>query len=329
MKHWLALGAIAALAACAMAQPQGGAPAAAGGTVKITPIGSHDGEFCAFDRALILEDPDGTRLIYDVGRTVRGASDPRLGRIDAVLLSHVHPDHIGDAHQSAPNAGTCGAPDVSVRDTPNSNTVNVVMGKQAPLVVGGEMHFFFQAKVKSLGGDPAKLVRLARYSASVTIGKTQVISVPAAHTNGLPAAFLDKGQAELLAANGLSAYVGPPGGFVVRFSNGLIAYLSGDTGITADQEIVRGYYKANLAVMSIGGNPNMTGPDEAAYVMNELVRPAAVIAWHPNEAATQGGRVLPNTKTAAFQKAAKMPVHLPLSGRTMEFDGTGRCTAGC
>jgi hypothetical protein len=28
-------------------------------------------------------------------------------------------------------------------------------------------------------------------------------------------------------------------------------------------------------------------------------------------------------------KAARMPVHLPLSGRTMRFDGQGRCTAGC
>jgi hypothetical protein len=28
-------------------------------------------------------------------------------------------------------------------------------------------------------------------------------------------------------------------------------------------------------------------------------------------------------------KAAKMPVHLPLSGKTMEFDAGGKCTAGC
>jgi hypothetical protein len=35
------------------------------------------------------------------------------------------------------------------------------------------------------------------------------------------------------------------------------------------------------------------------------------------------------SRTAAFQKAAKMPVHVPLSGRTMEFDGSGRCTSGC
>src|SRR5258708_21167369 len=194
--------------------------------VKITPLGSHDGELCAFDRALIFEDPDGTRILYDTGRTVRGPNDPRLGKIDAVLLTHVHGDHIGDSHSPAANAGSCAAPDVSVGDTPNSNTVNVVMGKGAPLVVGGEMHFFFQQKVKSLGGDPAKLVRLARYGASVSFGRAQVISVPAAHTNGLAAAFLQKRQSELLTANGLTAYVGPPGGFVLRFSNGLLAYLS-------------------------------------------------------------------------------------------------------
>src|SRR5438477_13161155 len=158
---------------------------AAAQNVRVTPLGSHDGELCAFDRALIFEDPDGTRILYDAGRTVRGADDPRLGKLDAVLLTHVHGDHIGDSHSPAANAGSCAAPDVSVSDTPNSNTVNVVMGKGAPLVVGGEMHFFFQQKVKSLGGDPAKLVRLARFGAGVAFGKVQVISVPAAHTNGL------------------------------------------------------------------------------------------------------------------------------------------------
>src|SRR5690606_12309397 len=80
-------------------------------TVKITPLGSHDGEFCPLDRALIFEDPDGTRLLYDVGRTVRGPDDPRLGRIDAVLLSHIHGDHLGDAIQPAANAGDCAKPD--------------------------------------------------------------------------------------------------------------------------------------------------------------------------------------------------------------------------
>src|SRR5262245_56900074 len=75
------------------------------GRVKITPLGSHDGEFCARDRALVFEDPDGTRVLYAAGFTVRGTNDPRLGKIAAVLLSHVHGDHIGPAHQPAANSG--------------------------------------------------------------------------------------------------------------------------------------------------------------------------------------------------------------------------------
>lgn len=47
--------------------------------VKITPLGSHDGEFCASDRATLFEDPTGVRFLYDVGHTVTGGDDPRLG----------------------------------------------------------------------------------------------------------------------------------------------------------------------------------------------------------------------------------------------------------
>src|SRR3546814_13577124 len=89
-------------------------------TVKITPLGSHAGEFCAFDRAMIFEDPDGTRLLYDVGRPVRGAEDVRLSTIDAVLRSHGHGDHLGDRQQANPEAGTRDQADASVRDPPDS-----------------------------------------------------------------------------------------------------------------------------------------------------------------------------------------------------------------
>jgi L-ascorbate metabolism protein UlaG (beta-lactamase superfamily) len=323
MSKLLIAAASLALAACATA-PDPQSP-----KVKITPLGSHDGEFCSRDRAMIFEDPDGTRILYDAGFTVRGANDPRLGTIHAVLLSHGHGDHLGPAHQRDANAGSCGNPEFSVNVTPNSVTTIVAAGKKARILAGSDMHTFLAAKVGAAGGDP-KLVELVRFGALAKVGGVSVATVPATHTNAVGPEFLDKPLADALRANGLGADVGPAVGYVLRFSNGLVAYLSGDTGITAEQEItVRRYYKANLVVMNIGGTPFTTGPDESAFVVNELVRPNSVIPSHANEPATIGGKLTPNSKTAAFQKAAKMPVHVPLSGRTMEFDGSGRCTAGC
>jgi L-ascorbate metabolism protein UlaG (beta-lactamase superfamily) len=303
-------------------------PSGWGANVNITPLGSHDGEFCRLDRALVFEDPDGTRILYDAGRTVRGPDDPRLGKIDAVLLSHVHNDHLGDQYAKAANAGTCAEPMFDVDATPNSNSVNIVVGKKAKFLVGGEMASFLTQKVKVAGGDPQQVL-LVRFGAMRKVGGVSIASVPAVHSNGLSPVFLDKAHAEALKANGLTAYVGPPGGYVVSFTNGLVVYLSGDTGITAEQElVVQRFYQANLAVMNIGGTFT-TGPTEAAYVINEMVKPKSVIASHANEEATKDGKILAGTRTETFKKAVNVPVHLPLSGKTMAFDGSGTCVSGC
>lgn len=296
--------------------------------VKITPLGSHDGEFCARDRAMIFEDPDGTRILYDPGQTVVGATDPRLGKIDAVLLSHVHTDHLGDRHTKAVNAGTCAHPDVSVVDAPSSNTEKIVVAKKAKFLVGGEMNSFFAKRIAAAGGDKNQVLVL-RFGASRKLGGVTIWSVPAAHTNGLSPEFLTGPLAKEMADNGLTAYVGPPGGYVLRFSNGLTAYLSGDTGVISEQKtVIHDELHANLVVMNIGGAFS-TGPKEAAYVMNELVEPNSVVASHANEAATKNGKILPGTKTAAFKAATKAPVYASLSGKTMEFDGKGKCVGGC
>jgi hypothetical protein len=72
-----------------------------------------------------------------------------------------------------------------------------------------------------------------------------------------------------------------------------------------------------------------TGPGEAAYVINDMVKPNAVIASHANEAATKDGKLQTGSKTMEFKAAVKAPTYLPLSGRVMAFDAQGKCVSGC
>ena len=134
--------------------------------VKVTPLGGQEGEFCPQDRALVFEDPNGTRILYDPGRTVAGATDPRLGKIDIILVTHMHGDHLGNAHNKAPNSGSCASPDMSVSAIPNSNAVNIALAKKAKIVTGSEMPPFFAGKLKANGGDPKNSI-LARFGGSV------------------------------------------------------------------------------------------------------------------------------------------------------------------
>src|ERR1700751_5489446 len=128
-----------------------GASLARGQAVKITPLGSHAGEFCQNDRALLFEDPTGVRILYDAGRTVAGATDPRLGDVHVILLSHAHGDHIGDAKPAALNAGTCDQPQ-TVPATPNSNTAEIAAAKNSAIMTDRPMTTFLSKKIQNIRG---------------------------------------------------------------------------------------------------------------------------------------------------------------------------------
>ena len=317
--------------------------------VKITPIGSHPGELCANDRAIVFEDPTGVRFLYDPAHNVTGGDDPRLGTIHLVLLTHMHGDHVGDQKLKAPGAGTCANSERV--PAPNSTTAEVAAAKNAALVMTRAMSGFVGNKVQGIrGGKPigfcpqtggAVTVPVSTVCASQTdlggifVAKTadaprgvEITIVYASHVNNAPPALLSEAQRATLKADGAVLEYGPATGFVVKFTNGLTAYLSGDTGIHSEMRtVVNEFHKANLAVLNLGNNPGIF--ISGAHSMNELVRPASVILTHPNEPVTEGGKPRPASRTAALIKQLKAPAHLAISERTMEFDGQGKCVAGC
>ena len=338
-----------AYASAALALALAASPAIAQ-NVKITPVGSHPGELCANDRATIFEDPTGVRILYDVAQNVTGADDPRLGEIHLVLLSHLHGDHIGDQKLKALGAGTCANSD-RVPAGPNSMTAEVAAAKNAALVMTRNISALIATKVQNIrGGKPitfcpqtdgatsvpvAAVCRSSTDLGGVFIAKApnasqgvEITIVYASHANNVPLTLLSEAQRTALSADGAGLDFGPPTGFVIKFTNGLTAYLSGDTGIHSEMKtVVNEYHKANLAVLNLG--PSAGTVTSAAYAMNELVRPASVILTHPNEAVTDGGKLRPASRTAALIKQLKGTAHLAISGRTMEFDGKGKCVAGC
>lgn len=336
-------------------------------TVKIMSLGSRTGEFCELDRTLLFEDPSGVRILYDPGFTVAGGTDARLGDIHAILLSHAHLDHIGDAKLnqdpdsgSARCTGLTGAAQVGAPPfipAPKTNLAEIAAGKNSAVIVGRLMATFIAGKIQTIRRAPTPACPAAapgtpqgasdivvprpspctanldfggKRTVTLSPGRVQVALVPAHHENNVnPTLLVDPLRTDLV-NNGLAASVGLSTGYVLTFSNGLSVYLSGDTGITSEMEtVVNRFHRVNLAVVNFDDGTTKMGPDEAAFAVSQLIKPKVVIPLHMNE-------VAPGPRTVRFASLLlpyRIPVLVPKSGVIMEFDGNvdgnGNCVGRC
>jgi len=335
----LAVAAFALAAASASAQ-----------NVKITPLGSHAGELCDRDRATIFEDPTGVRILYDVGGTVTGGDDARLGDIHVVLLSHAHGDHMGDRKMKALEAGTCDRPE-TISAAPNSTIAEVAAAKNSAIDMINPMANFVGKKVEAINKKPVaacpqtgpdivvplaapclagvNLGGMRAFKTSAATRSVEITTVVAVHDSTVSRDLVTDPEKTNLANDGASLMLGQSSGYVIKFTNGLKIYLSGDTALHSEMKaIVNEFHRANLAMFNLGVSA-VTG-ESAAYAINEYLKPNTVIVTHVNEGATAGGKVKPGTKTAEFMGLVKgRPVYPALSGKTMAFDGDAKCVSGC
>lgn len=171
-----------------------------------------------------------------------------LGKVDVILVTHGHQDHILDLEElSALSGATVVANHELAR---NLVALGVVDGsKTIPMNKGGTV-------------TPA--------GAGVKIHM-----VPAEHSSGLDMnavrpeflkgiQFLDGGQAV---------------GYVVQFENGFKVYHTGDTDVFGDMALIHRFFRPDLALVSIGGHFGMD-PERAAYAMRELVKPRLALPMH-------------------------------------------------
>jgi L-ascorbate metabolism protein UlaG (beta-lactamase superfamily) len=167
-----------------------------------------------------------------------------LGKVDVLLVSHAHTDHLGDAPELA-------------------------RMHQVPLYAPGDLN----ANLVALGVLPPQLA--PRFNKTGIVEPTQGITVTAVraeHSSTLiwrnPATGKDE------------AHVGgEPIGFIITLENGYKIWHMGDTGLFGDMAFIAQYYKPDLVLMPIGGNFTL-GPKEAAYAARELIKVRDVIPMH-------------------------------------------------
>jgi L-ascorbate metabolism protein UlaG (beta-lactamase superfamily) len=239
MKRLLTLAVALGLAGCAAVTP--GTPTAAGPKVEVVWLGQS---------AFKITSPGGKVIVTDPWLRTNPLTPPAykkfetFGKIDVLLVSHGHFDHIADAPALA-------------------QMYNVPM--RAP----GDLNY----TLMTLGVLPAAL--LPRMNKGGTVEPApgiKVTAVRAEHSSNY--VWNNPATSKAEAHPG-----GEPVGWIIELENGYRIYHAGDTAAFGDMKLIGERYKPDLALVPIGGNFTMD-PAEAAWAVKELIKPVAVIPMH-------------------------------------------------
>jgi L-ascorbate metabolism protein UlaG (beta-lactamase superfamily) len=203
-----------------------------------------------------------------------------LGKVDVLLVTHAHVDHIGDAPAIA-----------KLNNTKLYGPADMV----TPLI--------------TLGLIPAELGHRFNKSGSVRpVPGIKVTAVAAEHSSLLvwknPAT--DKNE---------SHPAGEAVGYIIELENGFKIWHMGDTGLFGDMKFIGEYYKPDLVLIPIGGNFT-TGPEDAAYAIKEWIKPKAVLPMHYNSNPLTPGTL---AEFEAAMKGSSIKIFGIKEGQTAEF----------
>ncbi|MDE2305200.1 MAG: metal-dependent hydrolase [Gammaproteobacteria bacterium] len=201
-----------------------------------------------------IQTPSGGVILIDPWLTVPTNPDrhsiDELSRVDYILITHGHGDHVGDAVDIAKKTG-------ATLVAPYGLMINMVSmlgypAKQATMATGG-----------NVGGT----IDLPKVGAHILI-------VNAIHGSELTAPTIAS------PASGHPAAVtsGNPVGYVIKIDGGPTIYDTGDTDVFEDMKLIPMFQHVDLMLACIGDHFTM-GPSRAALAV-QWVNPTHVIPMH-------------------------------------------------